>query len=139
MSDRFQSTITNHQSPIQRSLTVLIIRKTQKLKGHVECVGVAEAAREHTRTEPTRSKRSQGKQEHTVDALVLCGDEGRGELRKAPGSCKQAESRGYPNGGTCRPMTTENSPSQSSVSTLRGMTKACPGSMIVDRGDFAKK
>ena len=48
----------------------------------------------HTRT------RSQGKEEHTVDALARCGDEGRGELRKALGSRKQAVSQGCPNGGT---------------------------------------
>ena len=48
------------------------------------------------------SKRDQGKEEHTVDALARCGEEGRGELRKALGSRKQAESQGYPNGGTRR-------------------------------------
>jgi hypothetical protein len=35
-----------------------------------------------------------------VDALAQRGDEGRGELRKASGSCKQALIRGCPNGGT---------------------------------------
>jgi hypothetical protein len=35
-----------------------------------------------------------------VDALVQRGDEGRGELRKASGSRKQALIRGYPNGET---------------------------------------
>jgi hypothetical protein len=35
-----------------------------------------------------------------VDALVQRGDEGRGELRNASGSCKQALIRGYPNGET---------------------------------------
>ena len=47
--------------------------------------------------------RSQAEEEHTVDALVLCGDEGRGELRKALGSRKQAEIQGCPNGGTRLP------------------------------------
>jgi hypothetical protein len=35
-----------------------------------------------------------------VDALAPTGDEGRGKLRKAPGSRKQALIRGYPNGET---------------------------------------
>jgi hypothetical protein len=35
-----------------------------------------------------------------VDALALGGDEGRGKLRKASGSRKQASIRGYPNGAT---------------------------------------
>ena len=35
-----------------------------------------------------------------VDALAQRGDEGRGELRKASGSCKQAMTRRYPNGAT---------------------------------------
>ncbi len=47
--------------------------------------------------------RSQGKEAHTVDALARCGDEGRGELRKASGSRKQAVIRRCPNGATCRP------------------------------------
>ena len=36
----------------------------------------------------------------SVDALVRAGDEGRGTLRKAVGSCEQALIRGYPNGET---------------------------------------
>ena len=36
-----------------------------------------------------------------ADALALIGDEGRGKLRKAAGSCIQAEIRRYPNGTTC--------------------------------------
>ena len=35
-----------------------------------------------------------------VDALVQRGDEGRGELRYASGSRKQALIRGFPNGAT---------------------------------------
>ena len=35
-----------------------------------------------------------------MDALALRGDEGRGTLRKAVGSCEQALIRGCPNGGT---------------------------------------
>jgi hypothetical protein len=35
-----------------------------------------------------------------VDALAKEGEEGRGKLRKASGSRKQASIRGYPNGGT---------------------------------------
>ncbi len=38
-----------------------------------------------------------------VDALAQAGDEGRGQLRKASGSCKQAVIRGCPNGET-RPV-----------------------------------
>jgi len=37
-----------------------------------------------------------------VDALAPYADEGRGKLRKATGSCKQALIRGYPNGETRR-------------------------------------
>jgi len=35
-----------------------------------------------------------------VDALELPGEEGRGNLRKAPGRCKQPVIRGFPNGAT---------------------------------------
>ena len=35
-----------------------------------------------------------------MDALARAGDEGRGTLRKAVGSCEQALIRGYPNGAT---------------------------------------
>jgi len=35
-----------------------------------------------------------------VDALAPRGDEGRGTLRKAMGSCEQALIRGCPNGET---------------------------------------
>ena len=37
---------------------------------------------------------------HTVDASAPRADEGRGKLRKAPGSRKQAVIRGFPNGET---------------------------------------
>src|SRR5690606_9362181 len=37
---------------------------------------------------------------HLVDALAPRGDEGRGTLRKASGSCEQALIRGCPNGET---------------------------------------
>ena len=37
-----------------------------------------------------------------MDALAQEGDEGRGTLRKATGSCEQAVIRGYPNGATHR-------------------------------------
>lgn len=37
---------------------------------------------------------------HLVDALAPRGDEGRGTLRKASGSCEQALIRGSPNGET---------------------------------------
>ena len=37
-----------------------------------------------------------------MDALAPEGDEGRGKLRKAPGSRKQALIRGFPNGETRR-------------------------------------
>ena len=40
--------------------------------------------------------------EHRVDALAPYADEGRGKLRKATGSRKQASIRRYPNGGTRR-------------------------------------
>ena len=38
--------------------------------------------------------------EHRVDALAPYADEGRGKLRKATGSRKQAPIRRHPNGGT---------------------------------------
>ena len=38
--------------------------------------------------------------EHRVDALAPYAEEGRGKLRKATGSRKQASIRRYPNGGT---------------------------------------
>ncbi len=41
-------------------------------------------------------------QVRTVDALAQTGEEGRGKLRKASGSCKQAWIRGCPNGETRR-------------------------------------
>ena len=37
---------------------------------------------------------------HTVDALAWRGDEGRGKLRKAWGSCTRAVISGCPNGET---------------------------------------
>ena len=40
------------------------------------------------------------KQERTVDALALGGDEGRGKLRKAAGIGKHELIRGCPNGET---------------------------------------
>jgi hypothetical protein len=40
-----------------------------------------------------------------VDALAQVGEEGRGKLREAPGSGKQALIRGCPNGGTWRGRT----------------------------------
>ena len=39
-------------------------------------------------------------QAHTVDALAVSGDEGRGSLRKASGSRQQTLIRGCPNGET---------------------------------------
>jgi hypothetical protein len=41
-------------------------------------------------------------QAHTVDALAVSGDEGRGSLRKASGSRQQTLIRGCPNGETHR-------------------------------------
>ena len=46
---------------------------------------------------------SQGREGYTVDALARCGEEGRGDLRKALGSWTQTESQGCPNGGTRLP------------------------------------
>ena len=39
-------------------------------------------------------------EEHRVDAKAPTAEEGRGQLRKATGNCKQVSIRGYPNGGT---------------------------------------
>ncbi len=41
-------------------------------------------------------------EEHRVDAQAPYAEEGRGKLRKAAGSRKQASIRRYPNGGTRR-------------------------------------
>jgi hypothetical protein len=41
-------------------------------------------------------------QAHTVDALAVRGDEGRGSLRKVPGSRQQTLIRKCPNGETHR-------------------------------------
>ena len=41
-------------------------------------------------------------EEHRADALAPSAEEGRGKLRKATGSRKQAENRRYPNGETRR-------------------------------------
>ena len=41
--------------------------------------------------------------EHRVDALAPYAEEGRGKLRKATGSRKQAPIRRYPNGETRQP------------------------------------
>ena len=49
-----------------------------------------------------RSDEESRKEERRVDAKAPYAEEGRGKLRKAPGSRKQAEIRGYPNGGTRR-------------------------------------
>ena len=49
-----------------------------------------------------RSTKSSYK-EHRVDALAPYAEEGRGKLRKATGSRKQATIRRYPNGGTRQP------------------------------------
>jgi len=41
-------------------------------------------------------------EERRVDAKALIAEEGRGKLRKAMGSRKQAMIHGFPNGGTRR-------------------------------------
>ena len=53
--------------------------------------------------EPDVSLRQVGEvQDNTVDALAVRGDEGRGSLRKVPGSWQQASIRECPNGETHR-------------------------------------
>ena len=47
-----------------------------------------------------QNRRKSSYKEHRVDALAPYADEGRGKLRKATGSRKQAPIRRYPNGGT---------------------------------------
>ena len=44
--------------------------------------------------------RESSEQEHRVDAKAPSAEEGRGKLRKAMGSRKQAKNRRYPNGET---------------------------------------
>ena len=50
-----------------------------------------------------QNRRKSSYKEHRVDALAPYADEGRGKLRKATGSRKQAPIRRYPNGGTRQP------------------------------------
>ena len=47
-----------------------------------------------------KATKKSSEEEHRVDAKAPTAEEGRGQLRKATGSCKQATIRGYPNGGT---------------------------------------
>ena len=47
-----------------------------------------------------RATKKSSYKERRVDAKAPYADEGRGKLRKASGSCKQALIRRYPNGGT---------------------------------------
>ena len=62
--------------------------------------------RNEAKAEPVKSglcnEVALSEQGHAVDALAQAGDEGRGKLRKASGSRKQALIRGYPNGETWR-------------------------------------
>ena len=48
----------------------------------------------------TSQGRKSSEQEHRVDAKAPSAEEGRGKLRKAMGSRKQAKIRRYPNGET---------------------------------------
>ena len=48
------------------------------------------------------SQNKSSEQEHRADAQAPSAEEGRGKLRKATGSRKQAENRRYPNGETRR-------------------------------------
>ena len=48
------------------------------------------------------TERKSGKKRHTANALAFRGEEGRGKLRKAMGSGRQAENHGCPNGATRR-------------------------------------
>ena len=50
--------------------------------------------------DPKEKKSSE--EEHRADALAPSAEEGRGKLRKATGSRKQAMNRRSPNGGTRR-------------------------------------
>ena len=47
-----------------------------------------------------QDKKRSSKKEHRVDALAPIAEEGRGKLRKAMGSRKQASIHGFPNGET---------------------------------------
>ena len=60
------------------------------------------AAWRHGRQRSVEEEGWSSEKVRTVDALAQTGDEGRGKLRKASGSCKQAQIRGCPNGGTRR-------------------------------------
>jgi hypothetical protein len=50
----------------------------------------------------SQDKEKSSEEEHRADALAPSAEEGRGKLRKATGSRKQAENRRYPNGETRR-------------------------------------
>ena len=65
----------------------------------------AEGAEAQNRTERNNWSQDQATKkssykEHRVDAKAPYAEEGRGQLRKASGNCKQVTIRGYPNGGT---------------------------------------
>ena len=47
-----------------------------------------------------RVREERSEEERTEDAWASGGEEGRGKLRKAAGSCKQALIRRHPNGAT---------------------------------------
>ena len=74
-----------------------------------ECLKVFLAKQEQLFDEPVaetleeaESTKKSSLQEHRADAQAPYADEGRGKLRKASGSRKQALIRRYPNGGTRR-------------------------------------
>ena len=74
------------------------------MKASFECV--VEASKRDLRFEDRFRMRRRfeviwsSEQAHTVDALAVSGDEGRGSLRKASGSRQQTLIRGCPNGET---------------------------------------
>ena len=87
---------------LRRTLTTAH-RERRREKGKASCEATARVVAE--RKEATglrRSERRSRKEERRVDAKAPYAEEGRGKLRKAPGSRKQAKIRGYPNGGTRR-------------------------------------
>ena len=82
----------------KRTLTTAQQEKIQK-KASCKRPEMVEVKKQRQLVSGSKMKKSSYK-EHRVDALAPYAEEGRGKLRKATGSRKQASIRRYPNGET---------------------------------------
>ena len=80
-----------------RGKRTLTTAQQEKDSGKASCKDYGSSFKDWSQDQAT--KKSSYK-EHRVDALAPYADEGRGKLRKATGSRKQASIRRYPNGET---------------------------------------